>query len=66
MNFNDKKGALKAAYGALIGFFTGVFLKTNYWASLCLYFYKKIMGFLVLINTNYLSSNKTDSIYLKD
>jgi uncharacterized protein YqgC (DUF456 family) len=27
VNFNDKKGALKAAYGALIGFFTGVFLK---------------------------------------
>ena len=26
MNFNDRKGALKAAYGALIGFFTGVFL----------------------------------------
>ena len=27
MNFNDRKGALKAAYGALIGFFTGVFIK---------------------------------------
>jgi len=27
VNFNDKKGALTAAYGALIGFFTGVFLK---------------------------------------
>lgn len=27
INVNDKKGALKAAYGALIGFFTGIFLK---------------------------------------
>jgi uncharacterized protein YqgC (DUF456 family) len=27
MNFDNKKGAFKAAFGALIGFFTGVFLK---------------------------------------
>ena len=27
VNFENKKGAVKAAFGALIGFFTGVFLK---------------------------------------
>ena len=27
VNFNNKKGALKAAIGSLIGFFTGVFIK---------------------------------------
>lgn len=45
MNFNDKKGALKAAYGALIGFFTGIFLKLIIGLAFAYIFIKKLWNF---------------------
>ena len=45
MNFNDRKGALKAAYGALIGFFTGVFLKLIIGIAFAYIFIKKLWDF---------------------
>ena len=45
MNFNDRKGALRAAYGALIGFFTGVFLKLIIGLAFAYIFIKKLWDF---------------------
>tara|TARA_Y100000996_G_C22278775_1_gene543156 strand:- start:23 stop:517 length:495 start_codon:yes stop_codon:yes gene_type:complete len=44
-NFSDKKGALKAAYGALIGFFTGVFLKLTVGVAFAFFFVRTLWSF---------------------
>ena len=45
MNQNNKKGALKAAIGALLGFITGVSLKFMISLAFCFYFLKSLWEF---------------------
>tara|TARA_S200000501_G_scaffold336562_1_gene342040 strand:- start:689 stop:1183 length:495 start_codon:yes stop_codon:yes gene_type:complete len=45
VNFSDKKGALKAAYGALIGFFTGIFLKLIVGVAFAFFFIRTLWNF---------------------
>ncbi len=45
VNFNDKRGALKAAYGALIGFFTGIFLKLIVGVAFAFFFIRTLWNF---------------------
>lgn len=45
VNFSDKKGALKAAYGALIGFFTGIFLKLILGVAFAFFYIRNLWKF---------------------
>jgi uncharacterized protein YqgC (DUF456 family) len=45
MNKDDKRGALKAAIGALLGFITGVSLKFMISLAFCFYFLKILWEF---------------------
>ena len=45
MNKDDKRGALKAAIGALLGFITGVSLKFMISLAFCFYFLKSLWEF---------------------
>tara|TARA_A100001011_G_scaffold259550_1_gene267921 strand:- start:19692 stop:20186 length:495 start_codon:yes stop_codon:yes gene_type:complete len=45
VNFNDKRGALKAAYGSLIGFFTGIFLKLILGVAFAFFYIRNLWKF---------------------
>ena len=45
VNFNDKRGALKAAYGSLIGFFTGIFLKLIVGVAFAFFYIRNLWNF---------------------
>ncbi len=45
VNFNDKGGALKAAYGSLIGFFTGIFLKLILGVAFAFFYIRNLWKF---------------------
>ena len=45
VNINNKKGALKAAVGSLIGFLSGVFLKFVVSIAFAVFYFKSLMSF---------------------
>ena len=45
VNTNNKKGALKAALGSLIGFLSGVFLKFVVSIAFAIFYFKSLMSF---------------------
>ena len=45
VNINNKKGALKAALGSLIGFLSGVFLKFVVSIAFAVFYFKSLMSF---------------------
>ena len=45
VNINNKKGALKAAVGSLIGFLSGVFLKFVVSIAFAIFYFKSLMSF---------------------